>query len=116
MDSTTTSAADRRIAHRRVGAGAIAAFLVLLLASAVHSAADGDPAVPATVRTTPSTVEPAPAQPPQVVPGDPDPGFDRDGDGRFGGGERRGGGLPDGGDPPGGGAAPAPSTSGGAAT
>ena len=63
MDSSTSATsvagADRRRAHRRVGAGATASFLVLLLLGAVHGPAEADPAAPTTVRPGPSTAEPA---------------------------------------------------------
>src|SRR4029450_7038423 len=119
MDNTTSEAAvaraERGRAHCRVGAGASAAFLVLLLLGAVHGPAEADPAAPTTVRPRPATAEPAqpapaepapaqpaPARPPQVGPGDPDRGCDgdrdgrRDGDGpRFGwGGPGDGGSVP----------------------
>jgi hypothetical protein len=104
MDSTFT--ADRRGAHVRVGAAAIAAFVVLLLLFAVHgSAATGDPAAPVAAPTV---------QPQQAAPSDPDPGFRRH---RGGFGPRgNGGGEPDfggggGGEAPGG-VAPAPNTDG----
>ena len=89
MDSTIT--ADRRGAHRRVGAGAIAAFVVLLLWLAVHGSAASDRIAPTGAPTI---------QPQQAAPSDPGPGFRR-GHGGFG---RRG--------PGGGGVAPAPNSGG----
>jgi hypothetical protein len=95
--------ADRRSAHRRVGAAAIAAFLVLLLLALIHQPAEAEPTVPvATPAATPS-IQPNQSAPSQTLPADPDRGrgFDPDrgprGGGGFGGG---------------GGAAPAPSTGG----
>lgn len=134
MDSTPTQA-DRRRAHRRVGAVAGAAFLALLLLGATHGPASADPTVPA-IAPVASPQQEVPQQTAPVDPGtalDPDPdgdggarshdGYgdgdrDGDGDGGFGGGHRGGGdggGFPGGG-APGAGAAPAPSTSGGNAT
>jgi hypothetical protein len=99
MDSTFT--ADRRGAHLRVGAAAVAAFVVLLLLIAVHgSAATGAPAAPAAAPTV---------QPQQSAPGDPDPGFRRHRGGGFGP-RSNGGGEPDFGR--GGGAPTGPSTDG----
>ena len=115
MDSSTqaaASAADRRIARRRVGAVAIAAFVALLLLGATRGPAEANPAVPA----APATTQPAqpqqstPAQPQPTAPLDPDP--DPDG---FGPRDDRGGDR-GGGSPGGGGTAPAPSTGGGVTT
>jgi uncharacterized membrane protein YgcG len=122
--------ADRSSAHRRVGAAAVTAFLVLLLLALIHRPAQAEPTVPvATPAATPS-IQPTQPGPTQSLPADPDPdqggGFDpdrvpRDGErgggfGRGGGGGFGGGGVPGGGsvpsDPGGGGAAPAPSTGG----
>src|SRR5262245_34965047 len=115
--------ADRRSAHRRVGAAAIAAFLVLLLLALMHRPAQAEPTAPvATPAATPS-IQPTQPGPSQSLPADPDPddpgfGHDRrfgprggdEGRGGFGGG---GGGAPSvPSDPGGGGAAPAPSTGG----
>jgi hypothetical protein len=100
----TTSEADRRSAHRRVGTAAVLAFLALLLLGATHRPAQADPSAPV---ATPDPGVQAPY-----------PGFrDHDGHGRpgprdgFGGPDRDGdgGGGFDGGAPPGG-AAPAPSS------
>jgi len=116
MDSSTqaaASAADRRIARRRVGAVAIAAFVALLLLGATRGPAEADPAVPA---TAPATTQPAqpqqstPAQPQQTAPLDPDPDHDGFGPRDDRGGDRGGG------SPGGGGTAPAPSTGGGVTT
>jgi hypothetical protein len=100
--------ADRRSAHRRVGAAAIAAFLALLLLALIHRPAQAEPTVPvATPAATPS-IQPTQPGPSQSLPADPDPdrggGFDPDRIPRDGGG----GGFVGGG----GGAAPAPSTGG----
>jgi hypothetical protein len=106
MDSTFT--ANRRGAHRRVGAAATASFVALLLLFAVHGSAAGG-TVPAPAPAAAPTI-----QPQQAAPSDPDPGF-RHGRGGFGrrgpGGEPgfRGGG---GGESPGGGAAPIPDSGG----
>jgi hypothetical protein len=105
----TTSEADRRSAHRRVGTAAVLAFLALLLLGATHRPAQADPAVP--------VATPAPSYGSPGAAPDPDGGFGghygrgpRDGDGGFGGHDGDGGGF-DGGPPPdGGGAAPAPSS------
>jgi hypothetical protein len=124
--------ADRRSAHRRVGAAAITAFLVLLLLAVLHRPARAEPTVPvATPAATPS-IQPTEPGPTQSEPADPDPdqggGFDpdrvpRDGGGGFGRGDNGGGfggggggggfgGGSSGPDSGGGGAAPAPSTGG----
>jgi len=113
------STADRRSAHRRVGAAAIAAFLVLLLLALIHRPAQAEPTVPvATPAATPS-IQPTQPGPSQSLPADPDRGggFDPDRVPRGGGGGgfgRGGSGGPDsgGGFGGGGGAAPAPSTGG----
>lgn len=101
--------------HLRVGAAAVAAFVVLLLLGAARGEGRLDPGVPASAPET-------------TVPSDPGGGFDRRdglprqrGDGGFGGGDGPGpgpgGGVPGGGDVPGGTApAPAPDTSGGGTT
>jgi hypothetical protein len=66
--------ADRRSAHRRVGAAAIAAFLVLLLLALIHRPAQAEPTVPvATPAATPS-IQPTQPGPSQSLPADPDPG------------------------------------------
>ena len=107
MDSTPSPAADRRSAHRRVGAAATLVFVALLLLAGTRGPAQADTTVPA---ATP-TVEPS--QP--ALPADPDPGFHRDHDGGGfdggGDGDHDGGGFGGGGgfDGGGGGAAPAPS-------
>jgi len=89
----STSTADRRRAHLRVGAAATASFVVLLLLLAVHGSAAHDRIAPAG----------APAiQPQQAAPSDRGPGFRHGHDG-FG---RRGPGAPDGG------VAPAPDSDG----
>jgi hypothetical protein len=120
-DSTTTSAADRRSAHRRVGAATILAFLALLLLGATRGPAQAETTTPAPVpatTTVPEQTQPAPADPQPTLPGDRDPGFDRGGDG---GGPGFGGGRGGDGDGGGGGgvapsapapSAPAPSTGG----
>ena len=79
--------ADRRSAHRRVGAAAIAAFLVLLLLALIHGPAEAEPTVPvATPAATPS-IQPSRPGPSRSLPADPDPGFRHDRDrGGFGGG------------------------------
>jgi uncharacterized membrane protein YgcG len=103
MDSTTS--ADRRTAHRRVGAATIATFLVLLLLGATRGPAQAESTAPAPAPS--QTVEPT--RPQQVVPQDrglPRDHGDNDDDG---GGGFHGGGGGDGG---GGGSAPAPSTGG----
>ena len=117
MPNTT---ADRRSAHRRVGAAAITAFLVLLLLALIHRPAQAEPTVPvATPAATPSI---QPTQP-GPLPADPDPyanpGFGRDRGFGPRGGDEGGGGFGGGGSAPstpstpgGGGAAPAPSTGG----
>jgi hypothetical protein len=102
----TTS--DRRSAHRRVGAAAIAAFLVLLRLALIHRPAEAESTVPvATPAATPS-IQPTQPAPSQSLPADPDPdrggGFGPDRVPRDGGGGGFGRG--------GGGAAPAPSTGG----
>jgi hypothetical protein len=117
MDGTTKpSAADRRSAHRRVGAATVVAFLALLLLGATRGPAQAESTVPAPAATSTAEpaqpAQPAPAEPQPAMPGDPGPGFDHDGDGPrgFGGGPPGGGDADPGGDAaPGGGAAPAPS-------
>jgi hypothetical protein len=108
--SITIGDAERRGAHRRVGAGAGAMFLVLFVLIAAHGRADAQPSVPGALPAATPTVQPqegAPADPSQ------DPGFGRR-RGRFGprGNDGRqgfgGGGVPDGSG--GGGTVPAPST------
>ncbi|RKQ86087.1 hypothetical protein C8N24_4096 [Solirubrobacter pauli] len=98
MDSTPPAPAERRGAHRRVGAAATAAFLALLLLAAVRGPAEAAPtSVPATT----------PSLPGGATPQDDD-GFRGHRDG-FGG--PRGGGRDDGGGfggPGGGRTAPAP--------
>jgi hypothetical protein len=82
------SATDRRIARRRVGATALAAFLILLVLATTRGPAQADP-VPA---SAPATTTTQPAQPQRSAPLDPDPGRH----GRFGpsdGGGFAGGGL-----------------------
>jgi hypothetical protein len=107
MDGTTTSAADRRSAHRRVGAATVAGFLVLLLLGAGRGPAQAQPTRPLPAATAPPTVQPM--EPRQTLPSEPrvphdhdEPGPRGDEGGGFGG---RGGGGSDG-------AAPAPSTGG----
>ena len=106
MDRTATSAtvgpAERAGAHRRVGAAAILAFLVLLLLGALRGPAEAGSRTPANLPTGTSTVQPAQPAPVEPQPGDRERGFRADGD-------RPG---PRGGGAPGGGAAPAPSTGG----
>lgn len=101
MDSTLPAPAERRSAHRRVGAAAIAAFLALLLFAAVRGPAEAAPS------STPATT---PSLPGGAAPQDDD-GFRgrRDGFGgpRGGGGRGDGGGF---GAPGGGQTAPAPTT------
>jgi hypothetical protein len=124
MPSTTMSAAsgaaDRRVAHRRVGAAAILAFLALLLAGAVRDAAGADPAIPASAPATTPATQPAQPQLQQQTPApaqQTNPSFPREhnGGGRgFGGGG--GSSAPD---DNGGGSTPtpaAPSTTGGVIT
>jgi hypothetical protein len=89
MDSTT-SAAERRSAHRRVGAVAIAAFLALLALGATRGPAAADQGAPAVAPTS---------EPSQSAPFEPPQGQPEQGPGRRDG--FRGG-------PPGGGTAPAP--------
>jgi hypothetical protein len=121
---STTSAADRRKAHLRVGATAAAAFVALLLLGAINGSANASPAVPAatpsgqSTQPAPSQTDPSPSQtdPTQPSPGQTEPSFPRRDRGGFG---HRGGGFgggQSGGGFPGGGAAPAPSTSGGSQT
>lgn len=105
MDSTPSAPAERRSAHRRVGAAAIAAFLALLLLAAVRGPAEAAPT------STPATT---PNLPGGAAPQDDD-GFRgrRDGFGgpRGGGGGGRGDGDGGGfGGPGGGQTAPAPTT------
>jgi hypothetical protein len=118
ITATTVSEEDRRRAHLRVGAAAIASFVALLLLIAGLGRADAGQAVPA---GAPAAIPTVPPQ--QSTPTDPDPGFrrHRGGFGRRGGGGDEpgfggrggggGGGIPGGGDP-GGGVTPAPSTGG----
>jgi hypothetical protein len=105
MDSSNASAADRRSAHRRVGATATAAFLALLLLAVMRGPAAANPTVPAPAPTGQSS-EPAPAQPRETAP------FDRGRDGDHDGFRGRGG--PDFGG--GGGDAPAAPGTGGNTT
>src|SRR4051794_23062083 len=76
MHSTTLSAADRRVARRRVGAAAILGFLVLLLAGAARSTAGTDPPLPSATPAQQSTPaqpqQTAPPQPQQTAPGEPE--------------------------------------------
>ena len=109
MDGT---AEDQRRAHLRVGAAAIASFVVLLLLLiASHGRAQADPSVP-------SIAPAATAQPQQSIPTDPDPdpGFRRHrgfGGREHGGGPGfGGGGVPGGGTPGGGEVAPDPGAGG----
>jgi translation initiation factor IF-2 len=135
MDEPVTATEDeRRLAHRRVGAGAIAAFVLLLVVlAAVGRSAAADPSVPAGAPVATPT-----PQAEQTAPGYPDPGYRhrgggfgrRGGGGGGGGGEPGfggggipdqgapggGGGIPDQGAPGGGNLAPAPSTDGGGTT
>jgi hypothetical protein len=108
------SSIERRRAHRRVGAAAIAVFLAILLVGALRHVAQADPSGPAVAPA--GTVQPT--QPSE--PAYPGPYLHRDH--RFGGGGDDpgfggGGGQPGfggGADPGAGGSAPAaPSTSGG---
>jgi hypothetical protein len=89
MDSTSTPAAagpaDRRSAHRRVGAAAIVAFVALLLIGATRGPAQADSTVPAATPTG------APSQSAPDQRSDPAPGFRRD---HHGPGGRDGGGGP----------------------
>lgn len=108
----TTSAADRRGAHRRVGTAAVLAFLALLALGASHRPAQADPAAPV------ATPEPGLQAPEYAPPGYRDHDRDgfgpRDGFGGPGPGDGGGGGMipaPPG-DGGGGGTAPAPSTGG----
>jgi hypothetical protein len=96
----TTSEADRRSAHRRVGTAAVLAFLALLLLGATHRPARADPAMPAAT-PDPGVQAPYPGFRHHDGPG---PG---DGGGFDGGG---GGSVPA--PPSGGDTAPAPSTGG----
>jgi hypothetical protein len=91
MDSTTT--ADRRSAHRRVGAAAILAFLALLLLGATDGPAQADPASAPAAAPSVEPYERVPIEPRERPDGGRvgPPGFD-------------GG--------PGGGVTPAPSTNG----
>ena len=124
MDSTLPTPAERRIANRRVGAAALAAFIALLVLAAARGPAEA-----------------APTSAPATIPGLPQQGDDDGGGGSgsaasggFGGPARsperwrrlRGGGQtvpPSGGGPDGSGGqsrsaptTPAPSTDGGTAT
>jgi hypothetical protein len=104
MNTDTTTPDARRIAHRRVGGAATAAFLALLLLGALHQSADADTTTPA----TPSQSRPQQVQPRSSTPTTPygggspqgQPSAPGDGGGRFW--HHRGGGGFDGG----GGAAP----------
>ena len=111
MNSTFPTPAERRSAHRRVGAAALAAFIALLVLAAARGPAEA-----------------VPNSAPATIPGLPQQGDDNGG-GRFR--ERRGGGGPDRGfggpgSPPNGGGgvpdgsggqtAPAPSTDRGTTT
>jgi hypothetical protein len=80
--------ADRRSAHRRVGAAAIAAFLVLLLLALIHRPAQAEPTVPAATPAATPSIQPTQPAPSQTLPADPDPGqgFDPDRIPRDGGG------------------------------
>jgi hypothetical protein len=130
MDETVAATEDeRRLAHRRVGAAAIASFVLLLVVlAAVGRNASADPAVPAGAPLATPT-----PQAEQTAPGYPQPGFRHRGGGfgrRGGGGGEPGfgggggipdqgdpgGGIPDQGEPGGGNLAPAPSTDGGGTT
>src|SRR4051794_22868862 len=105
MDSTITSATDRRRAQRRVGAATILAFLALLLLGATRGSAKADPVSP--VPTAAPTVQPR-----ETTPLGPD---DHDHDGPWRGRGRGGDGGPGfggGGGGGGGGTAPAPSSGG----
>ena len=77
MDSTLPTPAERRIANRRVGAAALAAFVALLVLAAARGPAEA-----------------APTSAPATIPGLPQPGDDNGGGGFR---ERRGGGGPGGG-------------------
>jgi hypothetical protein len=144
MDSTTTAApigaADRRSAHRRVGAAAVVTFLALLLLGATRGPAKADTAAPAaapapatTQPAQPEQTAPAPPQqtapPEQTLPDDPGPFLSPRHGGGYGGGgpvPGDGGGFGGGGGVPddgggfggggGGGASPAPGTGGGLTT
>jgi hypothetical protein len=85
MDSTTTSAAESRRAHRRVGAAAVLAFVALLALGLARNAAQADPATPAIAPA--ETAAPAPEQ---AVPGGSAPFIPHRY--RYGGGPRDGGG------------------------
>jgi hypothetical protein len=105
MDSSTT-AVDRRRAHRRVGAATVLAFLALLLIGASRGPAAADPTVPSATPTI-SPSDPVPRDHDGLGPrhrdgdGDGVPGFGGGGhDGDGGGGARPA--------PGGGGTAPAP--------
>jgi hypothetical protein len=126
------STADRRSAHRRVGAAAITAFLVLLILALLHQPADAEPTVPAATPAATPSQQQQPSQPQQTEPGPSGsvPGFGRDrgfdprgddeggsggpgfGGGGFRGGDDGGAGGGFGGGSDGGGSAPAPSTGG----
>src|SRR3954470_5557940 len=116
MQSTPLPAADRRVARRRVGAAAILAFLVLLLAGAARSTAGTDPALPSATPAEQATPVPpqqtAPSQPQQTAPGQPEqtsPSGHRPCPGHGGAGGGDGGrGFRGGGGPRGGGGGPAP--------
>jgi hypothetical protein len=126
MDGISISGTEdeRRLAHRRVGAGAVASFVLLLVVlAAVGRSASADPSVPAEA----PVATPTPQAEQSAPPGYPQPGFRHRGFGRRGGGgggepglgprgRGGGGGIPDQGDPGGGGVAPAPSTGGGGTT
>jgi len=113
--------ADRRSAHRRVGAAAIAAFLVLLILALLHQPANAEPTTPVATPAASPSQQQQPSQPQQQLPSqpqqtEPGPGFGRDrgfdprGDDDGGFGRDRGG--FGGGGSGGGGATPAPSTGG----
>ena len=88
-----------RTAHRRVGAAAIAAFVLLLLIGASRGPAQARPATPAATPDSGSQV--APAEPSQPDPyGEPGFRHDHDGDGFRGDGDGDRGGFDGGGAPP----------------
>ena len=112
MDATIAPA-DRRRAHQRVAAAAIAAFAAFLILGLLHGPASAAPTTPTAAPAATATPE---AQQPQFTPPDEnDPQFGpRRGGGRFRGGQGGQGG-PGFGVPGGGGGpdtVPAPSTDG----
>jgi hypothetical protein len=85
-----------RTAHRRVGAAAIAAFVLLLLIGASRGPAQASPATPAATPDPGSQVAPLQSDP----YGEPGFGHDRDGDGGGFDGDRGGFGGDEGGEAP----------------